>query len=136
MTDGQPRRSRSAGRAEALRLLGSVPYGRIVFTERALPAIRPVIHLVDGEDVVLRTQSVAAIGQVVAYEADRVSAGPLLEWSVVVIGLARKEERAEEIARYERLLRPMADLPMGHLIRIRPELVCAQVLAGELPAIA
>jgi hypothetical protein len=30
-------------------LLASVPLGRIVFTARALPAIRPVSHLVDGD---------------------------------------------------------------------------------------
>ena len=39
---------------EALRLLGSVSLGRIVFTRHALPTVRPVNHvLVDG-DVVIR----------------------------------------------------------------------------------
>ena len=136
MTNGLPRQLRPAGREEALRLLGSVPYGRIVFTERALPAVRLSNHLVDGGDVVLRAHCGTPIGQVVAYEADHVSADGRLEWSVVVLGMAMEEERADEIARYERLLNPMADLPMGHVIRIRPKLVCAQVLADELPAIA
>jgi hypothetical protein len=136
MTDGQPRQPRTAGREEALRLLGSVPYGRIVFTERALPAVRLANHVMDGGDVVLRVHCGTPIGQVVAYAADLVSAGGLLEWSVVVTGVAREEKRAEEIARYERLLHPMADLPMGHVLRIRPKLVSAQTLADELPAIA
>lgn len=35
-------------RSEALRLLGTVPLGRIVFTHQALPAIRPVNHVVEG----------------------------------------------------------------------------------------
>ena len=37
-------------RGESLRLLGSVPLGRIVFTLHAMPAIRLVNHLLDGED--------------------------------------------------------------------------------------
>src|SRR5258708_36398974 len=44
-----------------MRLLGSVSLGRIVFTARALPAIRPVCHLVDGDYVIIRTDSSAAI---------------------------------------------------------------------------
>lgn len=133
MADDQPR---PAGREEALRLLGSVPYGRIVFTERALPVVRPVIHIVDGEDVVIHTHSVAVVGQIVAYQADCVTAGPRLNWSVMVTGVAREETRAEEIARYERLLLPLAGLPARYVIRIRPELVAAQVMFDELPAIA
>ncbi|MPZ85076.1 MAG: pyridoxamine 5'-phosphate oxidase family protein [Actinophytocola sp.] len=135
---------RPVNRDEALELLGSVPYGRIVFTERALPAVRPVNHIVDGGDVIVRTHMGAAIlraiGQVVAYEADLVSANPRLLWSVVVIGVAEVEEDIEAVARYERLVRPMVDLPMDHVIRIRPQLVTGQVLdaepAGDLPSTA
>ncbi len=43
------------GRAEALRLLGSVPVGRIVFTARALPAICPVTHVPHGGEVIIRS---------------------------------------------------------------------------------
>ncbi|WP_291417158.1 pyridoxamine 5'-phosphate oxidase family protein [Actinophytocola sp.] len=137
-------RMRPVNRDEALELLGSVPYGRIVFTERALPAVRPVNHIVDGGDVIVRTHMGAAIlraiGQVVAYEADLVSANPRLLWSVVVIGVAEVEEDIEAVARYERLVRPMVDLPMDHVIRIRPQLVTGQVLdaepAGDLPSTA
>jgi hypothetical protein len=61
-------------------LLSSVSLGRIVFTARALPAIRPVTHLVDGDYVIIRTDRNAAItselraraGTVVAYEADAI----------------------------------------------------------------
>ena len=63
-----------------MRLLGSVSLGRIVFTAQALPAIRPVTHLVDGDRVIIRTDRSAAIiselraraGTVVAYEADAI----------------------------------------------------------------
>ncbi len=144
MTENQPVRIRAVDRDEALRLLGSVPFGRIVFTERALPAIRPVNHIVDGGDVIIRTHTGAAIlqaiGQVVAYEADLVSDEPRLLWSVVVIGMAEVEEDADAVAHYERMLRPAVDLPMDHVIRIRPELVTGQALdterSGGLPATA
>lgn len=61
------------------------------------PTIRPVNHLVDHGDVIVRTHTGAAIlraiGQIVAYEADRVSEGPRLDWTVVVIGMARTASR-------------------------------------------
>ncbi|MFD5484880.1 pyridoxamine 5'-phosphate oxidase family protein [Streptomyces virginiae] len=67
-------------RSEALRLLGTVSLGRIVFTHQALPAIRPMSHIVDGEDVLVQLDegashaSLVAMpgepGIVLAYEAD------------------------------------------------------------------
>jgi hypothetical protein len=141
MTDSQWGRMRSATRLEALRLLGSVPYGRVVFTDRALPAVRPVNHVVDGGDVIVRTHTGAAIlrtvGQVVGYEADLVDEVPRLVWSVVVIGVVEVEDRAEAVARYERMLRPVVDLPMDHVLRIRPQLVTGDVLdTKDFPATA
>ncbi len=64
--------------AEAMRLLASVDYGRVVFTLTALPAIRVVNHLVDGDRIIIRTRLTSAIstavrsveGVVIAYEAD------------------------------------------------------------------
>lgn len=40
-------------RAEGWLLLASVPVGRLVFTHQALPAIRPVNHVVDGDKIVI-----------------------------------------------------------------------------------
>ena len=131
MTQTQPGRVRPVEHAEALRLLGSVPFGRIVFTPRGLPAVRPVNHIVDGGDVIVRTHTGAAVlravGGVVACQADLVSAGPRLEWHVVAIGVLEVEDRAEAVARYERMLVPTVDLPMDHVLRVRPELVSGQV---------
>ncbi len=125
--DSDPKRLRELPPATALRLLGSVPIGRIVFTERALPAIRPVNHvLVDG-DVVLRCHSGAAllgaINQVVAYEADAIDPETHAGWSVIITGKAEEIIDADEVARYEGLLRPHVDLTMHHVVRIRPELI-------------
>ena len=51
-----PRRLIELSRAESLRRLAGVSLGRIVFTERSLPAIRPIIHVVDGGAVIVRTR--------------------------------------------------------------------------------
>lgn len=48
------RRMEQLGRDEALRLLATVSLGRIVFTQYALPAVRPVNHLVEGESIIVR----------------------------------------------------------------------------------
>lgn len=47
--------------AEALRLLGSVSLGRIVFTRQALPTVHPVNHALDRGDIVLRTREGVAL---------------------------------------------------------------------------
>jgi nitroimidazol reductase NimA-like FMN-containing flavoprotein (pyridoxamine 5'-phosphate oxidase superfamily) len=83
-------------RAEAMRLLASVGYGRVVFTREALPAIRPVNHLVDAGRVIVRTRLVSTVstvvrshnssGVVVAYEADDLDPQQRVGWSVVVTG--------------------------------------------------
>ncbi|WP_179081896.1 pyridoxamine 5'-phosphate oxidase family protein [Streptomyces rectiverticillatus] len=61
-----PRHRVELSRAESLRLLGSVSLGRVVFTRRALPAIRPVNHVVDGGNVVIRTHEGAALAGLAA----------------------------------------------------------------------
>jgi hypothetical protein len=83
---------RSLGRRRCLELIGSVPPGRVVFTDRALPAIRPVNHLLDGETIVIRSSlgaglaaAAAAHGAlVVAYEADDIDGLTHAGWSVGV----------------------------------------------------
>ncbi|MEU5879906.1 pyridoxamine 5'-phosphate oxidase family protein [Spirillospora sp. NPDC047279] len=82
------------GRAESLALMRSVPIGRIVFTEQALPAIRPVGFRLDGETVVIHTGlgsslSRAVRDSVVAFQADAFESGTGHGWSVTVLGEAR-----------------------------------------------
>ncbi|WP_329596338.1 pyridoxamine 5'-phosphate oxidase family protein [Streptomyces pseudovenezuelae] len=129
----EPRRSIGIDSAEALRLLGSVSVGRIVFTQHALPTVRPVNHvLVDG-DIVIRTHAGAALtsrtgqapeaGVVVAYEADVIDPDTHLGWSVVVTGFAHLVTDPAELARYQALLRPWVDRAMDYAVRIHPDLV-------------
>ncbi|WP_432193203.1 pyridoxamine 5'-phosphate oxidase family protein [Streptomyces sp. bgisy027] len=137
-TDGQaieagPRHSVELDAAEAMRLLGSVSVGRIVFTRHALPTIRPVNHvLVDG-DIVIRTHEGASLtahtrraggeGVVVAYEADAIDPDTHVGWSVVATGYARLVTDPEELARYQSLLRPWVQHTMDYAVRIRPDLL-------------
>ncbi|WP_173864800.1 pyridoxamine 5'-phosphate oxidase family protein [Streptomyces roseifaciens] len=139
-----PRHRVELSRAESLRLLGSVSLGRVVFTRRALPAIRPVNHVVDGGNVVIRTHEGAALaglaahpeqagagnhdpgpgqGVVVAYEADAIDPETHLGWSVVVTGYCTLVTDPDELARYEALLEPWWDERMDCAVRIRPSLV-------------
>ena len=85
-------------RAEAMRLLASVPVGRLVFTHQALPAIRPVNHLVEHDKIVIGLTPGSAIaasagrdGTVVAYEADSLDLADRTGWTVIVVGVARLE---------------------------------------------
>jgi len=100
--------------SEAIRLLASISYGRVVFTLDALPAIRPVNHLVDEGRIIIRTRLTASIsaavrsadGIVVAYEADSIDPQTRTGWSVVVTGHAHTITDPGEVSRYEQLLDP------------------------------
>ena len=100
--------------AEAIRLLASVSYGRVVFTLKTLPAIRPVNHLLDDGRIIIRTQLSSAIstalrssdGVVVAYEADSIDPQTRSGWSVVVTGRASTITNPDQVLRYEQLLHP------------------------------
>ncbi|MEH0637815.1 pyridoxamine 5'-phosphate oxidase family protein [Streptomyces bottropensis] len=128
---------------EALRLLGSVSLGRVVFTRHALPTVRPVNHvLVDG-DVVIRTQGDATLarytrqagrtGAVVAYEADVIDPDTHTGWSVVVTGYAWLVTDPRELARYGALSRPWGTQRMDHAIRIHPDLITGLRLTAHAP---
>jgi nitroimidazol reductase NimA-like FMN-containing flavoprotein (pyridoxamine 5'-phosphate oxidase superfamily) len=114
-------------RNTALALLATVSFGRVVFTQNALPAIRPVNHLLDDGQVIIRTRLSAAVthvtGEVVAYEVDELDAVRRLGWSVVVTGTARTVHDPERIARLELALQPWVDQPMNILIAIDTDLV-------------
>ncbi|WP_243638840.1 pyridoxamine 5'-phosphate oxidase family protein [Streptacidiphilus pinicola] len=124
---------------EAMRLLAGAPFGRIVFTEHALPAIRLVNHaLVDGR-IMIRTHRGAALtaavpagptaGAVVVYEADDIDAETRSGWSVTVTGYARllaMEPEGDAVwdpAGQEQVPEPWFDAEMTHLVVIQPEIV-------------
>jgi Pyridoxamine 5'-phosphate oxidase len=124
------------GREESLRLLGSVPMGRVVFTHRALPAIRPVNHIVEGQQIVFRTDAAAAIttavdgtGTIVAFEADAIDPFDRIGWSVVVVGGARLLLDDAQLGHYQKLLQPWADGAEEDVIVIQADMVTGIRLA-------
>jgi nitroimidazol reductase NimA-like FMN-containing flavoprotein (pyridoxamine 5'-phosphate oxidase superfamily) len=137
----EQRSLRQLSRTTALELLGSVSLGRLVFTHQALPAIRPVNHLVEGESVIVRVTAGAAItsaagrgGVVVAYEADEIDAQTQLGWSVIVVGTARflTDERAA--ARYRARLRPWISGTVDDVITISADLISGYQMVAAEPA--
>jgi nitroimidazol reductase NimA-like FMN-containing flavoprotein (pyridoxamine 5'-phosphate oxidase superfamily) len=140
-----PRWLRELPTGEAMRLLSSVPIGRIAFTSRALPAVRVVNHLVADGQVIIRSHDGSAIvsaanaarGTVVAFEADQIDPVSRTGWSVVVTGIAWLVADAERIARYEQVLRPWVTGDMNQMISIDPQLVTGlELVAGRPPGAA
>jgi hypothetical protein len=126
-----PRRLAELTRQESLRLVGGAPFGRIIYTIRALPAIVPVRHLVDNGMVVVRTHVGAdCAGAVVAFQADDIDFVAESGWSVTVTGVARRVVDADEVDHYESVLSPFVDMPNVEVIRIYPEIVSGYELVS------
>ena len=124
---------RGFGVRECLTFLRSASLGRLVFTERALPAIQPVNFVVAGEHVIIWSGlggAVASIHQeVVAFEVDQIDAASHTGWSVVVLGKAeivsdptRRQLTADEPNKVIRV----------HIDRIYGRRLCLNAM-GELP---
>ncbi|MCW2945282.1 MAG: hypothetical protein JWR24_1999 [Actinoallomurus sp.] len=116
-------------REDCLALMRSVTLGRVVFTDRALPAIQPVHFVLDGDDVIIAATpgsklASATRGTIVAFEADAFESDTRFGWSVTVIGQARAVRVATEIERLSRLpLRSWAPRCHDYFIRIRGDYI-------------
>jgi uncharacterized protein len=89
---------------ECLRLLASVPVGRVGFFTDGEVVVLPVNHALDGQDPVFRTargsKLSAAQGQdLVAFEADGYDEQTRSGWSVVVTGRAEVVYEEAEVER-------------------------------------
>ena len=124
--------------AESWQLLRSVSLGWIVFTWHAMPAIRPVNHLVEDEAIIVRSHLGSAIvaraaaddGAVVCYEADELDPVRHTGWSVIVTGMARLVRDPAAITRYEQLLEPWAAGQMHYVIAVKPQVITGIRLVG------
>lgn len=141
-----PRPSIELTEGECWRLLESASIGRVVFTHRAMPAIRPVNHLIDGRKIIIRTHLGAAIasravgapaegerqalGSVVCYEADELDAARRTGWSVIATGLARLVTDPADIARYSAALEPWIAGDMNQVVAIEPRFISGIRLVG------
>lgn len=114
----------------AMALLATAPYGRIVFIRDGEPEIRPMSHLVDGGEVIVRTRLNAALSEAVehtdglkaTFEADLMDVEQRTGWSVIVSGSAVPADPARQ-KRYKELLRPMLAGTDDTVIAIRPKTV-------------
>lgn len=124
------------GSDECFALLGAAPFGRVIFTEGALPAVEPVSFVLDGQDVIIATDrgsklvASAARGTVVAFQTDDYDGAT--GWSVTLVGQTRPVRSAGEIGW-------LSGLPMGgwpgrhdHFIRIHGVFVSGQRVHSAL----
>ena len=120
-------------REECLRLLASVSVGRIGLSVAALPVVLPVnFALLDG-NVVFRTVEgtkfhAAALGAVVAFEADDYDPSGTRGWSVLIQGVSNVVTDPSELMRVRQLtLHPWAvDGSADRIVRI-----IASLLSGR-----
>ena len=129
-------------RDECLRLMASVPVGRVIYTRQALPAVELVNFALDQGDIVLRTDrsgklAAAARGAVVAFEADCLDLAVQAGWSVTAIGPSREVTDPGELARLRTIgLSSWAPGAREHFICIAPVILNGRYLraSGQLQA--
>lgn len=123
---------------DCLRLLDSVPVGRIGFFADGEIVILPVNHMVDGQDVIFRTGAGSKLSSVgsknlVGFEADAYDARTRSGWSIVINGFTEVVESDDEIRRLSDLglqswARAAEDVPIW--IRIRPTSITGRRTPG------
>ncbi|WP_207782084.1 pyridoxamine 5'-phosphate oxidase family protein [Phytoactinopolyspora limicola] len=129
------------GRDECLALMATVPVGRLVFTEGALPAIQPVNFGLDGEDVVIRIGmgsklALAARSAIVAFECDEYDEQGMTGWSVVVVGRAEAVgDEAERRRLAELRITPWALGHRPYYLRIVPDLIRGRRIRHNVSAL-
>lgn len=125
---------------DCLALARTVPIGRIVFTDRALPAVQPVNFLLEDGCVIIRTGegtklAAALRDTVVAFEIDDYDARTGSGWSATVVGRAESVSDAADRARLARLpLRTWAPGTRDQFIRIRPEYISGRRIPVQATA--
>jgi uncharacterized protein len=124
-------------RRECLDLLRGEEVGRVVFTERALPAIVPVSYALLHDDVILATGSgsrlaEAARGGVLAFEVDHLDPLTRTGWSVVVTGMPEYVVHPQEQARVLSVLDMWAPGRHDLLLRLPATVVTGRRIEAEL----
>ncbi len=123
-----PRQTLKLSSRDCWQLLAGVPLGRVVFVQQALPVIRPVNHLVDGQKIIFRSRAGSAItahaasdgGGVVSYEADALDPEQRTAWSVIAAGVARLVTDPALVTRYGELLEPWTAGQKDYVIAVEP----------------
>lgn len=128
---------------DCLRLLASVPLGRLAFVADGEVVVLPVNHAVSGQDVVFRTTlgsklSAAESENAVTFEADHYDPRGRAGWSVLVTGRAAMVYDDAEIAALDRLgLEPWPEaVDRSFWVRIRPTAVTGRRLPARVQTAA
>ena len=95
-------------RDECVRCLATMPVARLGLSMQALPVILPVNFVVDGDEIIVRTNmgtkaEAALVGAVVAVEVDEYDPFDHTGWSVLVRGRARLIDDPDEVTRCHNL---------------------------------
>jgi hypothetical protein len=131
---------RQLTRNDCLRLLATVPIGRIIYTRQALPAVELVNFALESGDIIIRTDpsgklAAAAREAIVAFEADVVDLEHRSGWSVTAIGPSHAVTDAADIARLQQIgLDSWAPGVREHFIRITPQLLNGRWLGVGHPS--
>jgi nitroimidazol reductase NimA-like FMN-containing flavoprotein (pyridoxamine 5'-phosphate oxidase superfamily) len=124
-------------RRDCVALLVDKQVGRVVFTERALPAVVPVTFAICDDAVVMCTAAdtrlaSAATRGVLAFQVDDIDPNTRSGWSVVVVGVAEVVDDPAEQARIRCVLQPWAPGQNEVFIRLPLKVVTGRrILAGE-----
>jgi nitroimidazol reductase NimA-like FMN-containing flavoprotein (pyridoxamine 5'-phosphate oxidase superfamily) len=125
---------------DCLRLMASVPVGRVGFYSDGEVVVLPVNHAIDGQDVVFRTAAgskltAAEEQELVAFEADDYDAPTRSGWSVLVTGRATVVYDEAEVARLSQLnLHPWATrVERPFWVRIHPTSVSGRRIPAAGP---
>ena len=124
-------------RERSLELLQRVAVGRLIFTERALPAVRPVDFRWWRGDVVIRIADPAMLAaasgnRVVAFEADELDADSRCGWSVTVVGHAQVVTEVPDLIELAgRFSRPQVGARRDYFVRVRTEKVTGRRLGRD-----
>lgn len=123
---------------DCLRLLASVPLGRVGFVADGEVVVLPVNHAVSGQDIVFRTTlgsklSAAESENTVTFEADHYDSRGRTGWSILVTGRAEMVYDDAEIAVLDRLgLEPWPDaVDRSFWVRIRARAVTGRRLRSH-----
>jgi len=111
---------------ECLRLLGTVPIGRVGICSGSLPAILPVNFELYGRLIVFRTGrgtklDAAVRSAVVAFQADQYDALYHSGWSVLAIGQAKDMTDNIDLIAGDARVRPWAGGERQHYVTIEAE---------------
>ncbi len=106
------------------KLLGRRHFGRVGVVDDEGPVIFPVNYVLDGDDIVFRTdpgikQSAAAGGRAACFEIDDVDTGRRFGWNVLARGRLDEVVDDDERERLRRILpRPFPGGRKAHVVRL------------------